>query len=117
MAVSEASSGRATAVRAVRNSVFPGVFLAVAAHPKMPLAVVELAGRGVTAAAAGTRWVLEVGKPSLDGSALAGRLMDLGELEDRLVDLWQAFGSGEVGPRPSGSRLAEIVAAMEEWAS
>ncbi|MGW6712185.1 hypothetical protein ACWF9X_06125 [Streptomyces globisporus] len=43
--------------------------------------------------------------------------MDLGELEDRLVDLWQAFGSGEVGPAAFGSRLAEIVAAMEEWAS
>lgn len=53
---------------AVDNSVSLGVFLAVAADDRTPFAVVEPAGRGVTASAATNRWVLEFGKPSLDGS-------------------------------------------------
>ncbi|MEV6551801.1 hypothetical protein AB0M57_24285 [Streptomyces sp. NPDC051597] len=115
MSDSEASSGGAAAVTAVRNSVFLGVFLAVAAHPKVSFTVVELAGRGIAAAAAATRWVLEVGKPSLDGFTLADKLIDLGEREDQLVDLWQGYGSGEVDAAAFETRLAGIVAAMEKW--
>ncbi|MFI9276110.1 hypothetical protein ACIGXM_36330 [Kitasatospora sp. NPDC052896] len=48
-----------------------GAFLAVAADAKVPFAVVELAGRGVTAGATATRWVLAVGMPTLDVFALA----------------------------------------------
>ncbi|MCX4966972.1 hypothetical protein OHA98_19525 [Streptomyces sp. NBC_00654] len=117
MSDSEASSGGTAAVTAVRNSVFLGVFLAVATHPKVPFTIVELAGRGITAAAAATRWVLEVGKPSLDGFTLAGKLIDLGEREDQLVDLWQAYGSGDVDAAAFETRLTEIVAAMEKWPS
>lgn len=117
MSDSEASYDGPAAAMAVRNSVFLGVFLAVAAHPKVPFTVVELAGRGITADAAANRWVLEVGKPSLDGFTLADKLIDLGEREDQLVDLWQALGNGEVSAAAFETRLAEIVAAMEKWPS
>jgi hypothetical protein len=100
---------------AVRNSVSLGVFLAVAADAKVPFIVVELAGRGVTAGAAATRWVLEVGKPLLDGFTLADKLIELGGWEDRLVGLWQEYGRGEVVMADFQARLAEIVHALERW--
>ncbi|MFJ8658402.1 hypothetical protein [Streptomyces sp. NPDC093795] len=117
MSDSEAPRGGPTAVTAVRNSVFLGVYLAVAAHPKVPFTVVELAVRGITAGAAATRWVLEVGKPSLDGFTLADKLIDPGDREDQLVGLWQAYRSGEVDAAALETRLAEIVTAMEKWPS
>ncbi|MFD4700370.1 hypothetical protein [Streptomyces niveus] len=94
------------AEKAVRNSVSLGVFLAVAAHPGVPFRVVELAGRGITATAAATRWVLEVGKSSLDGFTLADKLIDSGEKEDQLLQLWEEYGAGGVD-----------VAAFEAWPS
>ncbi|MFJ7629799.1 hypothetical protein ACIQZN_25210 [Streptomyces sp. NPDC097595] len=106
------TSGRGLAVR---NSVSLGVFLAVAADAKVTFTVVELAGRGVTAGAAATRWVLEVGKPSLDGFTLADKLIELGGWEDQLVGLWQEYGRGEVTMVDFQARLAEIVHAMEIW--
>lgn len=102
---------------AVRNSVSLGVFLAVAASSRVPLTVVELAGRGITADAAATRWVLEVGKPRLDGFTLADRLISSGDLEDQLVELWQAYGHGGVDAAAFEARLAEIVEAIERWPS
>jgi hypothetical protein len=106
------TSGRGLAVR---NSVSLGVFLAVAADAKVPFAVVELAGRGITAGAAATRWVLEVGKPSLDGFTLADKLIELGEWEDQLVGLWQEYERGEVAIVDFQARLAEIVLGLERW--
>lgn len=106
------TSGRGLAVQ---NSVSLGVFLAVAADAKVPFTVVELAGRGVTASAAATRWVLEVGKPSLDGFTLADKLIEFGEWEDRLVNLWQEYKRGKVVMVDFQARLAEIVQAMERW--
>ncbi|MHC3819839.1 hypothetical protein OG892_38070 [Streptomyces sp. NBC_00341] len=103
------------AEKAVRNSVSLAVFLAVAADPGVPIGVVELAGRGITADAAASRWGFEVGKSSLDGFALADKLIDLGEREDQLVGLWHEYGAGEVGVVALESRLAEIVTAMETW--
>lgn len=102
---------------AIRNSVSLGVFLVVAASPRVPLTVVALAGRGITAEAAAVRWVLEVGKPHLDGFALADKLISHGELEDRLVELWQAFEHGEVDAAAFEVGLAEIVEAVETWPS
>lgn len=102
---------------AVRNSVSLGVFLAVAASSRVPFTVVELAGRGITADAAATRWVLEVGKPHLDGFTLADKLISRGELEDQLVELWQAYGHGRVDTAAFEARLAEIVEAIEGWSS
>lgn len=99
----------------MQNSVSLGVFLAVAADAKVPFTVVELAGRGVTASAAATRWVLEVGKPSLDGFTLADKLIEFGEWEDRLVNLWQEYERGKVVMVDFQARLAEIVQAMERW--
>ncbi|MEV8624385.1 hypothetical protein [Streptomyces sp. NPDC051079] len=106
------ASGRGLAVN---NSVSLGVFLAVAADDRTPFAVVELAGRGVTASAAANRWVLEVGKPSLDGFTLADKLIEFGEWEDRLVGLWQAFGRGKVEMTDFQAELAQIVQALERW--
>ncbi|MCO5967917.1 hypothetical protein [Actinoallomurus soli] len=100
-----------------RNSVALGVFLGVASHPRVPFTVVELAGRGITADAAATRWMLEVGKPSLDGLTLANKVIEFGEWEERLIDLWRAFRSGDVETALFETRLAEIVTAMEEWPS
>lgn len=103
------------AEKAVRKSVSLAVFLAVAADPGVPFRAVELAGRGITADAAASRWVLEAGKPSLDGFALADKLIDLGEREDQLVALWHEYGADEVGAMAFESRLTEIVTAMEMW--
>ncbi|MFB8209409.1 hypothetical protein [Streptomyces sp. NPDC056010] len=103
------------AEESVRNSVSLAVFLAVAAGPGVPFGVVELAGRGIAADAAASRWVLEAGKSSLDGFALADKLIDLGEREDQLVALWQEYGADEVGVMAFESRLTEIVTAMETW--
>lgn len=89
------------------------VLLAVAADPGMPFRIVELAGRGIAADAAASRWVLEAGKPSLDGFVLADKLIDLGEREDQLVALWHEYGADEVGVVGFESRLTEIVTAME----
>ncbi|MFD3680607.1 hypothetical protein [Streptomyces sp. NPDC058613] len=105
------------AEKAVRNSVSLGVFLAVAAHPEVPFRVVELAGRGITATEAATRWVLKVGKSSLDGFTLADKLIDLGEKEDQLVQLWEEYGAGGVDVATLESRLAKIVTTMEAWSS
>lgn len=99
----------------VRNSVSLTVFLAVAAHPRVSFAVIELAGRGITAGAAATRWVLDVGKPSWDGLDLADKLIELGEWEERLVELWRAHARDEVEPAAFQVRLTEIVRGMEEW--
>ncbi|MDX3636807.1 hypothetical protein PV728_42685 [Streptomyces europaeiscabiei] len=109
-------SGGARAI-AVRNSVSLGVFLAVAASSRVPPSVIEWAGRGITADAAGTRWVLEVGKPHLDGFTLADKLIRRGELEDQLVELWQAYGYGGIDAAAFEAGLAEIVEAIEEWSS
>ncbi|WP_329249335.1 hypothetical protein OG417_02955 [Actinoallomurus sp. NBC_01490] len=100
-----------------RNSVSLGVFLGVASHPRVPFRVVELAGRGITADAAATRWMLEVGKPSLDGLTLADKVIEFGEWEERLVDLWRGFRSGDVEAAVFETCLAEIVTAMEDWPS
>ena len=100
-----------------RNSVSLGVFLGVASHPRVPFRVVELAGRGIAAGAVATRWMLEVGKPSLDGLTLAAKLIELGGWEERLVDLWREFTSGDIETAVFETRLAEIVTAMEEWPS
>ncbi|WP_354637133.1 hypothetical protein [Kitasatospora camelliae] len=99
----------------MNNSVSLGVFLAVASEARVPFPVVELAGRGVTAGAAANRWVLEVGKPSVDGFTLADKLIEFGEWEERLVGLWQAFGRGEVEMTDFEAQLAQIVTAMEGW--
>ncbi|WP_060904700.1 hypothetical protein [Streptomyces scabiei] len=115
MAEKDLSSG--ARAMAVRNSVSLGVFLAVAASSRVPLTVIEWAGRGITADAAGTRWVLEVGKPHLDGFALADKLISRGELEDQLVELWQAYGHGGIDAVAFEAGLAEIVEAVEEWSS
>ena len=100
---------------AVRNSEALEVFLAVAAEARVPFTTVELVGRGITASAAATRWVLEVGKPQLDGFALADKLIDLGDLEERLVELWQAYRNGEAEAAAFEVGLAEVVVAMEDW--
>ena len=93
------------------------MFLAIAADRRVGFTVVELAGRGITADAGRTRWVLEVAKPSLDGLTLADKLIELGEYEDQLVELWRAHEGGEVDPADFDTRLAEIVVAMEKWPS
>ena len=102
---------------AVRNSLSLGVFLAVAAHPRVPFTVVELAGRGIAADAAANRWVLQVGKSSLDGFTLGDKMIDLAGWGDGLVDLWQRFGDGAIDAVAFEAGLAEIVTAIEEWPS
>ncbi|WP_152627902.1 hypothetical protein [Streptacidiphilus neutrinimicus] len=77
----------------------------------------ELAGRGIVADAAANRWVLEVGKPSLDGFTLGDKMIDLAGWGDGLVDLWQRFGDGVIDVVAFEAGLAEIVAAIEEWPS
>ncbi|MBT2505848.1 hypothetical protein J7I98_08015 [Streptomyces sp. ISL-98] len=61
--------------------------------------------------------MLEVGKPQLDGFTLADKLISRGELEDQLVELWQAFGHVGVDTAAFEAGLAEVVEAIEGWSS
>jgi hypothetical protein len=106
------SSGRTTPVR---NSEALGVLLAVVAEGRVRFSTVELAGRGITAGAAATRWMLEVGKRSLPGAALADKLIYFAELTDRLVELWHAYQDGALDLDSFEADLAEVVVAMENW--
>jgi hypothetical protein len=100
---------------AVKNSEALEVFLKVAADSRVSWQVVELAGRGISADAAGVLWVLSVGKSETEGEELADLLMEQGELVDTLGEAWRGFDSGSIPEEDFELRLRSVVTNFEEW--
>ncbi len=51
----------------------------------------------------------------MGGFTLADKLINLGDLEERLIVLWRGYRSGEVDPAAFEVGLAEVVVALEDW--
>ncbi|MEU6233595.1 hypothetical protein [Kitasatospora sp. NPDC047058] len=77
----------------------------------------KLAGRGISADASGTLWMLSEGKSSTPGDVLAGLLTRQGELIDELIEVWQLFESGSLAKFDFEARLESVVNALELWPS
>ncbi|WP_159392481.1 hypothetical protein [Streptomyces niveus] len=100
---------------AARNSEVLDVFLKVAADSRVSWRAVELAGRGISADAAGVVWVTSKGKHSLGGEDLSDLLMKQGELVDSLSEVWRSFDSGELSGADFEDQLETVVLGLEEW--
>lgn len=98
-----------------RNSESHGVFLSLASDPGVSFAVIELAGRGITAEAAATRWMLTGDKPTIEEPVLADKRAGLALLDDQLLRLWQAFRGGVIQVAELESGLEKIVMELETW--
>jgi hypothetical protein len=96
----------------VRNSETIDVLLGVIADPAVSLRAVGFAGRGITADVAGTMWTLGYGKVSLGAFELADRLMERGDLDDRLTELCLSLASG-ASQADFEEELERIVVAIE----
>lgn len=99
----------------IRNSEALTILMAIAADPRVSWNVVEIAGRGISADARSTSWVVSNGKKSLDGLVFADLLMEKGELVEDLVDAWRLFDCGETGRDEFETRLRSLVEALESW--
>ncbi|MGW7171187.1 hypothetical protein ACWGH3_39245 [Streptomyces sp. NPDC054884] len=100
---------------AARNSEALDVLLRIAGDDRVTWRAVKIAGRGISADAAATLWMLADGKESTPGLELADKLMRQGELVDELVELWELFGRGETASADFEAGLEEIVRALERW--
>jgi hypothetical protein len=100
---------------AIRNSEALDVLIRVAADSRVSWRAVELAGRGISADAAGTIWVMDSGKKSLSGDAFADLLMAQVELVDELADTWRLFDEQDISLKEFEERLESIVVRFEEW--
>ncbi|MEU2251285.1 hypothetical protein [Streptomyces sp. NPDC019224] len=100
---------------AARNSEALDVLLKVAADPRVSWRTVELAGRGISADAAGVVWVLSEGKHSMSGEELSDLLMGQGDLIDYLTETWRSFESGHISSKDLEVQLERVVLGLEEW--
>jgi hypothetical protein len=100
---------------AARNSEALDVLLRIAGDSRVTWRAVEIAGRGISADAAATLWMLADGKASTPGLELADMLMRQGELVDELVELWELFGREGTTSADFEARLEKIVEALERW--
>jgi len=98
-----------------RNSEALDVFLKVAANSRVSWRAVELAGRGISADAAGVVWMISKGKRSLSGEELSDLLMKQGDLVDSLSEVWRSFDSGELSSADFEDQLEAVVLRLEEW--
>jgi hypothetical protein len=98
-----------------RSSEALGIFLRVAADERLSWHAVELAGKGISADAASTLWVLSDGKSSRGGEELSELLIEQGELVDVLTEAWQSFDSGDLSVADFEVQLQVVVTGFEEW--
>ncbi|MFG3494570.1 hypothetical protein [Streptomyces sp. NPDC047928] len=98
-----------------RNSEALDVLLQIAGDSRVTWRAVEIAGRGISADAAATLWMLAGGKASTPGLELAELLIRQGELVDELVELWEFYGRGDMASADFEARLEEIVTALQRW--
>lgn len=99
----------------IRNSEALTILLAIAADPRVSWNVVEIAGRGISADARSTSWVVSIGKKSLGSLVLGDLLMEKGKLVEDLIDAWRLFDCGETGKGEFETRLRSLVEALESW--
>ncbi|GAA4921485.1 hypothetical protein [Stackebrandtia albiflava] len=99
----------------VRNSEVLDVMVSVILDRRPSNRAVELAGRGITAEAASTQWMLAEGKPLLNGHELADVLIAQGEIVDRFVELWRKFDQGEISLKGFEADLENVVISFEDW--
>jgi hypothetical protein len=102
---------------AARNSEALEVFLRVAADLRVSWRTVELAGRGISADAAGVTWVISRGKGTLSGEDLSDLLIEQGDLVDELVESWSSFEGGKISPEDLEMRVESAVLKLEGWVS
>lgn len=100
---------------AARNSEALEVLLQVAADPKVSWRAVELAGRGISADAGGTLWMMSEGKRATSGEALADLLMEQADMVEALTDAWRSFDDGNLSREEFEGRLESAVHGLEEW--
>ncbi|MBB4693814.1 hypothetical protein [Paractinoplanes abujensis] len=109
---------------AVRNSELLGILVAIVQGPQGRLQAVELAGRGLAAAArcdlavmADKHSVYTEPEPVLieRSLAFADRAVELGEIIDGLADLWRSRRTGEIGDPAFEAALGDLVRRIEEW--
>jgi hypothetical protein len=108
----------------VRNSRILGVFTEIVHGPQGTLRAVEIAGEGI---AAETRCTLAIlaGKtyisPDPPDAALRGalaaadRLMELGAIEDDLVELWRRRRADDLDDPAFEAALRHLVVRLEAW--
>ncbi|MDV9192931.1 hypothetical protein R6L23_32785 [Streptomyces sp. SR27] len=102
-------------IMAARNSEALDVLLRIAGDNRVSWQAVKTAGRGISADASATLWMLDEGKASTPGLELVDLLLRQGELVDELVELWSTFDGGGVTPADFEARLDGVVAALERW--
>ncbi|WP_330240280.1 hypothetical protein [Streptomyces sp. NBC_00525] len=100
---------------AARNSEALEVFLKVAADSRVSWRAVELAGRGISADAAGVVWVISKGKDLLSGEDFYVLLMRKSDLIDSLSESWRSFDSGELSSADFEDQLEAVVLELEGW--
>ncbi|WP_157862312.1 hypothetical protein [Wenjunlia vitaminophila] len=98
-----------------RNSEALDVFLKVAADPRVSWRTIELAGRGISADAAGVVWVISKGKHLLSGEELSDLLMGQSDLVDSLTEVWRSFDSGRLSVADFEAQLEAVVLGLEDW--
>lgn len=98
-----------------RNSEALDVFLRVAADPRVSWRTIELAGRGISADAAGVVWVISKGKHLLGGEELSDLLMGQSDLVDSLTEVWRSFDSGRLSGADFEAQLEVVVLGLEDW--
>ncbi|MEU1842623.1 hypothetical protein [Micromonospora sediminicola] len=113
-----------TAGPLVRNSRLLGLFSEIVRGPEGSLRAVEAAGRGIAAEARCTLTVLADKRTTrsgrldelLDGAhAAADRLVELGVIEDDLIELWSRRRGRELDDVSFEDGLRRIVMRLEAW--
>lgn len=108
----------------VRNSRILGVFSEIVQGPQGTLRAVEIAGRGIAAEVQCTLAVLADKKYRADVSedaalqsslAYVDRLIELGEIEDDLAELWRCRRADDLDDAAFERALRDIVLRLERW--
>ncbi|MEU6076641.1 hypothetical protein [Micromonospora sp. NPDC047074] len=108
----------------VRNSRILGVFDEILHAPQCGLRAVEIAGRGIAGEARCTlaaladkdrRYTGTAAEVTRRAIAYSDRLVELGEIEDDLVDAWHRRSAGESDDAAFERALLDIVVRLEAW--
>ncbi|SDG99286.1 hypothetical protein SAMN05216553_114115 [Lentzea fradiae] len=91
------------------------VFLKVAGDTRVSWRAIGLAGRGISAVAAGAAWMIDEGKRSLSGDELADLMIAQIDVIDAVVEAWRAFDEDEISSGELEERLEDAVPKMEVW--
>jgi hypothetical protein len=108
----------------VRNSRMLGVLCEIVVGPLGRIYAVEIAGRGIAAEARCTISAMDDKLSSESGEGVeafrggieyADRLIELGAIEDNLVELWRRRCGDEIGDGEFEVALQRIVVRIEDW--